>query len=144
MFSSKKGLSQQRLGIPLHKPVVLRTQTRDAINLALIVPHLDHKRPLMPLLHPCCWNICGKCCDCKLLGNTAWEQAGPSLCEGVRGLKPRHTSGRMLSEGDKKALKSIQRAPRMRGLCWCEVWCYIFRQNPSHLSPQLRQKQNVK
>lgn len=48
MFSSKKGLSQQDLGIPLRKLEVLRTRLEDAINLALIVPHLDHKRPLMP------------------------------------------------------------------------------------------------
>ena len=35
-------------GIPLRKPVVLRTQAKDAINLALIVLHLDHKRSLTP------------------------------------------------------------------------------------------------
>lgn len=105
LFSSKKGQSPQSLGTSLHKPVVLRTTVVDAINVALIVPHPDLKRPLMPQPHPCCYDICGKCCGCRFLGNTAWEPAGPSLWLGMQGLKPGDASRRMLPRGTPENLR---------------------------------------
>lgn len=105
--------------------------------MALIVPHPDHKRPLMPYPRPRCQNICGKCCDCRFLGSTAWESARLSHWVGVQGPKPRDTSGRLLSEGDEKAPKRVPGNLRMRGMCWHEIWCYTFPNTPPAVSPTL-------